>query len=206
MDDEQNINDSAVSPSTQDIVSRLERITRRSLGDVRIHDSEQAGELARRLGARAFTAGRHVYVRPELLRPLTPEGAELLAHELYHVAEQSGEGVTSEAIMPLLRPSSPPRGGRGSSERTSAGAGMTGGSTAAGQRKAAPSANLSVQRAVSGGQSSSEATAEAVAGAVGQQPSNKKRKPAPPDPEAVAEIVYRQIVQELLLDRERGVY
>src|SRR5262245_54457899 len=91
------------------VVSWVERITRRSLADVRIHRSEQAGRLARRLGARAFTAGRDVYVRPELVEPVTPEGAALLAHELYHVAEQSGEGVAEQTVLPLLRPVPPPQ-------------------------------------------------------------------------------------------------
>src|SRR5438309_1233498 len=92
-----NQNDDAISPGIDEITAWLERVTRRSLGDVRIHDSEQAGELVRRLGARAFTAGRDIYVRPELLRPLTRENAALLAHELYHVAEQSGEVTAPEA-------------------------------------------------------------------------------------------------------------
>src|SRR5687768_13174499 len=82
----------------------LERLARRSLGDVRIHDSRQAGELARRLGARAFTVGRDVYMHPELASPRTPESEALLAHEMYHVAEQSG---LSTGEMPLLRPSAP---------------------------------------------------------------------------------------------------
>ena len=88
----------------------LERETWRYLGDVRIHDSHQAGELARRLGARAFTVGRDIYVRPELVRPMTRRSASLLAHELYHVAEQTGTAsgapdlrATCPAAARLLR-------------------------------------------------------------------------------------------------------
>ncbi len=197
-------NDDAESPRLQDIISWLERVTRRSLGDVRIHDSEQAGQLARRLGARAFTAGRHVYVRPELLRPLTHESAALLAHELYHVAEQSGEVAVSEqqVAMPLLRPSL---------AHTRA---QTGYSESAYTMSASPSAApaMPVQRVAtttSGGLSASETTAEAVAGAVAQQtrPSSGKRKQAAPsDPEVIADLVYAQIARELILDRERGAY
>ncbi|MDQ3927838.1 MAG: DUF4157 domain-containing protein, partial [Chloroflexota bacterium] len=79
----------------------LEKVRRRSLGDVRLHDTGQAGELARKLGARAFTVGRDIYAQPELVKPHTPQGAALLAHEMTHVAEQTG--VAPEP-MTLLTP------------------------------------------------------------------------------------------------------
>jgi len=128
--------------------SWLERLKGRSLGDIRIHDSAQAGELARRLGARAFTVGRDIYVRSELVDAKTPEGEALLAHEVTHAVEQSG-GSASD--MPLLRPHIH----RGA---TSGGSGVSGG-------------GLPVQRASAGGTTgggvpaslaSSEVTAEAV--------------------------------------------
>src|SRR5215212_10081476 len=81
--------------------SWLERMTGRSMGDIRIHDSAQAGDLARRLGARAFTVGRDIYVRSELVNSGTPEGKALLAHEATHAAEQTGAAPSD---MPLLRP------------------------------------------------------------------------------------------------------
>src|SRR5947209_1030937 len=77
----------------------VQRLIGRALGDVRLHDSTQAGDLAARLGARGEAAGRHVYVRPELLRPRTPHAAALLAHELTHAAEQTG----APALPPLAR-------------------------------------------------------------------------------------------------------
>src|SRR5689334_5459461 len=67
------------------------------LGDVRIHSNSLAEELTRRLGARAFTMGRDVYVRPELLRAGDAQSQALLAHELFHVGEQTGANVD----MPL---------------------------------------------------------------------------------------------------------
>jgi hypothetical protein len=212
MDEEQ----TKQSNSIAGVVSWVESVTRRSLADVRIHKSEQAGRLARRLGARAFTAGRDVYLRPELVEPVTAEGEALLAHELYHVAEQSGEGVTEEAVMPLLRPLSPSqaRGYQAGGTRW-AGSRATPGQSVA---RPATSANLPVQRAA-GAQSSSESAAETVAGVAVQRafgadgegggeatPAPKKRQQQPPDPEKIAEIVYKRIEMEVLLEGERGAY
>jgi hypothetical protein len=64
-----------------------------------------------------------------------------------------------------------------------------------------------VQRvpASASGQPASEARAVAVEAAAlqAQQAPAARRAPAPPDPEEVAERVYRRLVQELLNDRER---
>ena len=95
-------------PDESNLTPWIERLIGRSLGDVRIHDSSQAGTLAGRLGARAFAVGRDVYVRPELLRPLTPRSVALLAHELTHAAEQSGAApVTAPNSAGLGLPHAP---------------------------------------------------------------------------------------------------
>lgn len=211
MDEEHAVNDNTGSLTIKQVLSWVERVTRRSLGDVRIHDSEQAGQLVRRLGARAFTAGRDVYVRPELLRPFTRESGALLAHELYHVAEQSGEVATSQAGLPLLRPM--PSHARGHSGHSVSGhrpsapvsRASTPGVGLATQRQATQ--NVTVQRATSGGLSGSEAAAEAVQAVAQQaQQREKESKQAPPDPELVADLVYREMARQLILDRERGAY
>ena len=175
----------------------LERLTRRSLGDVRVHDSRQAGELARRLGARAFTVGRDVYVRSEVATPRTPEGEALLAHEMYHVAEQSG---LAAGDMPLLRPSA---------QIAPATNGMA---ANAGRTPPAQGARPAVQRALPSapaGLASSEASAEAVESAALEAQMGRRQEKSlapPPDPEQVAERVYSLIVKELLIDRERGAH
>ncbi|HEX9990202.1 MAG TPA: DUF4157 domain-containing protein [Chloroflexia bacterium] len=156
----------------------LEKVRRRSLGDVRLHESSQAGELARRLGARAFTVGRDIYAQPELVKPHTPQGAALLAHEMTHVAEQTG--VTPEA-MPLLTPPA-----RHSSQAMAL------------QRQA-------VQRA-SEGETSSEARAEAAEAEAMRQAQDGKDKKPPPDPEAVANLVYDLMVREMMRDQDRGAF
>jgi hypothetical protein len=56
------------------------------LADVRI---EASSLEARRLGARAFTRGRHVAFGPGEFQPGTAEGLRLLGHELAHVVQQS---------------------------------------------------------------------------------------------------------------------
>lgn len=201
--DENNIPDEYIE-SSSDPKDLLERLTRRYLGDVRIHDSHQAGELARRLGARAFTMGRDIYVRPELVKPMSPQGAALLAHELYHVAEQSG-AVTGPQDMPLLAPPAhmqPPRPG---TARPSV-------DGRAGERGASPlTGRMAVQRA-QGAASSSGSSSEDVAESVGQSALNTQmahrrprvRKPPPPDPEELAERVYDMMMRDMIIDRERG--
>ncbi|MEF8817577.1 MAG: DUF4157 domain-containing protein [Salinibacter sp.] len=59
-------------------------------GDVRIHTGRKAGRAARSIDARAFTLGNDVVFRSDMYRPGTRVGKQLLAHELTHVAQQSG--------------------------------------------------------------------------------------------------------------------
>jgi hypothetical protein len=60
---------------------------------VRVHADAQADELSRSIGARAFTSGRDIFFRKGELAPGGRRGAELLAHELTHVVQQSGASV-----------------------------------------------------------------------------------------------------------------
>lgn len=60
----------------------------RDLGDVRVHDDAEAAGLSRRLGARAFTVGRDVFLGAGEYRPGSQDGRRLLAHELAHVQQQ----------------------------------------------------------------------------------------------------------------------
>jgi len=181
--------------------SLLERVRNRTLGDIRIHDSEQAGTLARRLGARAFTVGRDIYVRPELMSEGSREGEALLAHEVTHVLEQSG---VSEPGMTLLKPR-PARGGYAPSASAS-------GATPV-QRTPAEGAS-SVPASTPASQSSSEAQAERVesssrgGGQSSAPPSDQKSAdaPIPPDAEEVADRVYRMMIDEIRLDGERSAY
>ncbi len=69
--------------------------------EVRIHDDDQAGKLSSRIGARAFTYGRHIFFNAGQYQPDTPSGQKLLAHELTHTIQQRAavqrkyDGLTS---------------------------------------------------------------------------------------------------------------
>ena len=167
-------------------------LRRRSVGggDVRIHDSAQAGELVRRLGARAFTAGKDIYLSPALVNPLMREGASVLAHELYHVREQTGPDATGR---PLARNGS-------MTQPKNQGAGRQSPAQMI-QRQAQAGSTLALQRAESGSPSS-EAAAEQVEDST-RRDEGAKRKKSPPDPELVAEKVYNLMSRELKFDSER---
>lgn len=58
------------------------------LGGVRVHADQRAHNLNQALDARAFTTGSDVFFRQGQYAPGSPEGRELLAHELTHVVQQ----------------------------------------------------------------------------------------------------------------------
>jgi hypothetical protein len=60
------------------------------LSNVRIHTDARAAESARAVNARAYTVGNSVVFGSGEFAPETFEGRKLLAHELTHVAQQSG--------------------------------------------------------------------------------------------------------------------
>jgi len=62
------------------------------LDHVRVHADAPAAQLARALGARAFTVGRDVFFGAGEYRPGSVAGRWLMAHELAHVGQQ-GHGV-----------------------------------------------------------------------------------------------------------------
>jgi hypothetical protein len=60
------------------------------LSRVRIHDDPLAGDLARSIGAKAYTAGSHIVFGPGQYSPGGVAGRHLIAHELVHVIQQTG--------------------------------------------------------------------------------------------------------------------
>ena len=60
---------------------------------VKIHKDGEAGSLARKLGARAFTVGQDVFFGNHEYQPESQAGRHLLAHELTHVVQQSQTGA-----------------------------------------------------------------------------------------------------------------
>ncbi len=62
---------------------------------VRIHTGQDAAASARAVSAQAYTVGNDVVFGHDRYNPATPSGQRLLAHELTHVAQQSGPSPQS---------------------------------------------------------------------------------------------------------------
>ena len=65
----------------------------RDLSDVRVHSDGQASQAANSISAKAFTAGKNIVFAAGQYAPQTHQGQTLLAHELTHVVQQSGDGI-----------------------------------------------------------------------------------------------------------------
>jgi hypothetical protein len=60
-------------------------------GAVRVHTDEKAAKSARMVDAMAYSAGQHIVFGPGQYSPHTSAGRHLLAHELAHVMQTSGQ-------------------------------------------------------------------------------------------------------------------
>jgi hypothetical protein len=65
-------------------------------GGVRVHQDAPAHDLNRALNAKAFTTGKDIFFSEGAYRPGTSGGRELLAHELTHVVQQTGDGIRTK--------------------------------------------------------------------------------------------------------------
>jgi len=74
--------------------ARMERALGYDFSSVHVHTDSQAASLSRRLNARAFTVGADVAFGAGEYQPGTLIGDALIAHELAHVAQQSGGQAT----------------------------------------------------------------------------------------------------------------
>lgn len=80
--------------------------------DVRIHDAPQDRRAARRIGARAFTSGEHIWLGDGE----SVDNRRLLAHELTHVLQQTGRPPSAPvdaSRMPTARRAAAPTVQRG---------------------------------------------------------------------------------------------
>jgi hypothetical protein len=68
----------------------------RDLSDVRVHVGGQPAQSAQSVGALAYTVGRNVVFGAGQYAPHSDTGRRLLAHELTHVVQQSGEGAAHQ--------------------------------------------------------------------------------------------------------------
>ena len=76
-----------------------------SFHDVRVHKDGEADAIARSVSANAFTTGADVYFAEGQFKPDSPEGKELIAHELAHVVQQRGAPTTGP--MRVSQPGEP---------------------------------------------------------------------------------------------------
>ena len=60
---------------------------------VRVHTGGEADHLNRAVDAKAFATGKDIFFREGAYQPGSTEGRGLLAHELTHVVQQSGDGL-----------------------------------------------------------------------------------------------------------------
>jgi hypothetical protein len=72
---------------------RMESAFGADFSAVRIHTDARADGLSESLSARAFATGRDVFFRSGEYNPGSSSGRELLAHELTHVVQQTGDGI-----------------------------------------------------------------------------------------------------------------
>jgi len=77
----------------------FERRFGEDLGRVRVHADLAAGESARAIDAHAYTAGSHVVFAPGKFNPQGRDGQWLLAHELTHVVQNSGDARAGAAVL-----------------------------------------------------------------------------------------------------------
>lgn len=78
-------------PLSADVRSTMEPRMGADFSNVRIHNDEQAHSLSNHLSARAFTYRNHVFFARNEYQPGTSSGQHLLAHELTHTMQQSGD-------------------------------------------------------------------------------------------------------------------
>ncbi|NEO86556.1 MAG: DUF4157 domain-containing protein [Spirulina sp. SIO3F2] len=77
-------------PLAESIRQPMENVFGANFGSVRIHTDNTADQLNQSIQAKAFTTGQDVFFRQGAYAPESKGGQELLAHELTHVVQQSG--------------------------------------------------------------------------------------------------------------------
>ena len=96
-------------PLSEPVRSFFENRLGTDLGGVRLHTDAESADSAHALGARALTVGDDITFGRGQYAPETPGGMHLLAHELTHVAQQSGSrsgasaGVSHQSGAPQVQ-------------------------------------------------------------------------------------------------------
>lgn len=66
---------------------------------VRVHTDRRSDSLNRSIQAKAFTTGQDVFFRQGAYQPGSPRGQQLIAHELTHVVQQSGNNKIQRVMQ-----------------------------------------------------------------------------------------------------------
>jgi Domain of unknown function (DUF4157) len=98
--------DSSGVPLPARVRSFMEPRFRADFSGVRIHTGSRAEAMNRAVGARAFATGSHIYFGKGEYQPDTPQGLELIAHELTHTIQQ-GAALQRKEAGPLVTQSAP---------------------------------------------------------------------------------------------------
>ena len=77
---------------------QLEQRLGAGLSDVRIHTDAEADQMARTVEAVAFASGQNVFFRSGAYDPGSPEGMQLLTHEVTHTLQQAHLSVTDSSM------------------------------------------------------------------------------------------------------------
>ncbi|MFM7361410.1 MAG: DUF4157 domain-containing protein, partial [Cyanobium sp.] len=100
------------SPLVPALRQTFEPRFRADFGAVRLHTDAKAAALATALGARAFTFGHHIFFNTGQYQPQSPQGLELLAHELTHTIQQQAVIQRSIAVVPTIQERTGPEASR----------------------------------------------------------------------------------------------
>src|SRR6218665_3128127 len=61
--------------------------------DVKVHTDNNAAQMSKEIGAKAFAHGKDIYFNQGQYNPASSEGKHLLAHELTHTVQQQGAAI-----------------------------------------------------------------------------------------------------------------
>lgn len=90
--------DATAQPLSHGVRAHMEARFGHDFSSVRVHADAHGDARTQALGADAYTQGSDVHFAADRYRPETPAGAELLAHELAHVVQQS----SASAVLPRV--------------------------------------------------------------------------------------------------------
>jgi hypothetical protein len=91
-------------PLKRAIIRHLDIRNDHNFDQVRVHTDCHADDLARALGARAFTVGSDIFFSKDSWQPDSASGRGLIAHELAHVAQQRTGRVPSGGGHLVVQP------------------------------------------------------------------------------------------------------